>query len=199
MRSCYGAICVSVCVCSCARAQTSPPPASEMQRAIDEFKTPDRRSRTARATVRRTAAPPQQPAARLARPSLRKLPQRFPGRRAARDHASTAATKVCCGAISTASTSADRSSFPASTHGKSNTYFSLSYEGVHERISRTSLRTIPTTGGAQRRFLARRGSSRQSAAHLRSRNHAAQSGLRSVAAGFARESAISCAIRFPAT
>ena len=33
---------------------------------------------------------------------------------------------------------------PGLMHGKSNTYISLSFEGVRERISRTSLRTIPT-------------------------------------------------------
>jgi hypothetical protein len=34
---------------------------------------------------------------------------------------------------------------PRLTHGKSNTYLSLSFEGVRERISRTHLTTIPTT------------------------------------------------------
>jgi hypothetical protein len=33
---------------------------------------------------------------------------------------------------------------PKLTHGKSNTYLSLSFEGVRERISRTHLTTIPT-------------------------------------------------------
>jgi len=33
---------------------------------------------------------------------------------------------------------------PRLLHGHTNTFFSLSYEGVRERISRTSLRTIPT-------------------------------------------------------
>ena len=33
---------------------------------------------------------------------------------------------------------------PKLTHGKSNTYLSLSFEGMHEKISRTHLTTIPT-------------------------------------------------------
>ncbi len=80
---------------------------------------------------------------------------------------------------------------PGLTHGKSNTYFSLSYEGVHERIARTSLRTIPTMAERTGDYLARGGSGRQSAHHLRSEQHAAQSKFQSVAAGFARQPPIS--------
>ena len=88
---------------------------------------------------------------------------------------------------------------PGLTHGKSNTYISLSFEGVRERISRTSLRTIPTMEERTGDYSKGGGRGRQSPAHLRSEQHARPTRI-SIHRNRSRSTICNiCAIRFRAT
>ena len=143
MRCCYRAICVLVCLAGLSWPQSTPQPPTEVQRAIDEFKL-----QTANLGLRADETAKSAPPRNLLRDWHGRLFENFRN-----DLLDAVPHEITQNGGDKGLLRRNQYGFnvsgpffvPGLTHGKSNTYVSLSFESVHERISRTSLRTIATS------------------------------------------------------
>jgi hypothetical protein len=138
MRCCCRALCVFVCLAGFSGAEST----SEVQRAIDEFKI-----QTANLGLRADSPVKSAPARNLLRDWHGRLYENFRN-----DFLDAVPHEIVQNGGDKGVLRRNQYGFniggpffvPGLTHGKSNTYISLSFESVHERISRASLHTIPT-------------------------------------------------------
>ena len=142
MRCCYRAICVFVCLAGLSWPQATPQPPTEVQRAIDEF-----RLQTTNLGLRADETTRSAPPRSILRDWHGRLFENFRN-----DFLDAVPHEITQNGGDKGLLRRNQYGFnvggpffvPGLTHGKSNTYVSLSFESVHERISRTSLRTIAT-------------------------------------------------------
>jgi hypothetical protein len=138
MRCCCRALCVFVCLAGFSGAEST----SEVQRAIDEFKI-----QTANLGLRADSPVKSAPARNLLRDWHGRLYENFRN-----DFLDAVPHEIVQNGGDKGVLRRNQYGFniggpffvPGLTDGKSNTYISLSFESVHERISRASLHTIPT-------------------------------------------------------
>src|SRR5580692_99487 len=138
MRCCCRALCVFVCLAGFSGAEST----SEVQRAIDEFKI-----QTANLGLRVDSPVKSAPARNLLRDWHGRLYENFRN-----DFLDAVPHEIVQNGGDKGVLRRNQYGFniggpffvPGLTDGKSNTYISLSFESVHERISRASLHTIPT-------------------------------------------------------
>ena len=88
---------------------------------------------------------------------------------------------------------------PKLYRGQGRTFLSVSYEGVRERTSRSFLDTVPTLARADREFLRGGGRGWGTAAGIRPRDDAAESGFSALSASQPRTTWSTCAIPFQKT
>jgi hypothetical protein len=141
MRSC--GLTVWVCLGICARAQQSAKEPSEIQRAIDEFKI-----QTANLGLRTGGPAKSAPRHSLLGDWHGRLYENFRNDfmdAVPHEIRQLGGDKGLLRRNQFGFNVAGPFFVPGHMHTRSNTYLSLSYEGVHERIARTHLTTIPTT------------------------------------------------------